>query len=216
MSASNGNVFILVRDKIEILDPKLNGYQFKVGSYAGLTEGESGEIFTLTLLRQKAAYYVQRLSLGPNNFYKFTGQRCLHIIGNFENHRMSRPRHLTYSNKKLFISDIGLHKFYSVDLVTDQQKPFGYYGTSLGQLNRPAGIICDDSGHILVASGNNSLLVFSQAGTFIKAALQGDEDFSNLRDIRRFKDFLIVMKTSCKERPTSGRVMWYRLKGTSQ
>ena len=69
---------------------------------------------------------------------------------------------------------------------------------------------------ILVNVSNNSLLVFSQAGTFIKAALQGDEDFSNLRDIRRFKDFLIVMKTSCKERPTSGRVMWYRLKGKSQ
>ena len=137
LSAANGNLFIVVKDRIEILDPKLNGFQFKFGFYAGLTEGEDGVIFTMTYLRNKAAYHIQKLSLGPNNYYKFSGQICLSVIqDNFDNYKMSRPRFLTYSSEALYITDGGLRRLYKVDLKTGAQSASGHHGLSPGQLLR--------------------------------------------------------------------------------
>ena len=213
LSLSNGHVFIIMRGQIEILDHKLNGLQFKAGWFSGLAEGDSGEIFTLTCLRRNMGYFVQKLALGPNNFYKFAGQIHLHIINSFTNCRQSRPRFLTYSSNKLFITDSGLHKFYMVDLQTGSQQAFGYQGPNPGQLFRPTGILPDDCGHLLIADGNKRLSVYSEGGQFIKVAVQGDEDMESLQEIRRFKDFLIVMNSSTRARPSSGRVCWYQLTG---
>ena len=210
LSTASGRVFIVVRDKIEILDDKLNGYQFRTGFFCGLAEGESGEIFTMSYLRFKQAHFILRLSVGPNSFYKFTGQICLSVIGTFDNFKYSRPSSLIYSNKKLFITDEGIHKFYLVDLVTGGQKAFGHFGSGPGQLVRPTGIFPDDNGHLLVADGKKRLQVYSKSGHFIKVAVE-DESLERLESIRRFKDFLIVMKSSTKESPRSGRVIWYRV-----
>ena len=212
LSTASGRVFIVVKDRIEILDDKLNGFQFKYGFFRGLVEGEAGEIFTLTYLRSKQAHFIQRLGVGPNNFYKFTGQICLSVIGTFDNFKYSRPSSLTYSNKKLFITDAGIHKFYLVDLVTGDQKAFGHFGSGAGQLVRPTGIFPDDNGHLLVADGMKRLQVYSKSGYFIKVAVEG-ENLEGLESVRRFKDFLIVMKSSTKESPRSGRVIWYRVGG---
>ena len=100
-----------------------------------------------------------------------------------------------------------------VDLQTRSQQAFGYQGINPGQLLQPTGIIADHCGHLLIADGNKRLSVYSEAGQFIRVALQGDEDFESVQDIRRFKDFLIVMKSSTKERPSSGRVVWCQLTG---
>ena len=212
LSTANGNVFIVVRDRIEILDSKLNGFQFKIGFFTGLAEGESGEIFTLTYLRNKSAYHIQKMSLRPKNYYKFTGQIYLSVIsGNFENTKMARPRFLTYNNAALYITDSGLHRVYKVDLKTGVQSTFGHYGASPGQLLGPTGILTDDSGHLLVSDGNKRLLVFSQTGQFIRVALHGEEDFLRVQQIRRFKDFIIVIKSSSRESPMAGQVIWYQL-----
>ena len=213
LSVARGHVFILVKDKIEILDHKLDGFQFKYGSFSGLAEGDSGEIFTLTCLRRNSAYFIQKLTLGPNNFYKFSGQIHLHVVDSFDNCKQSRPRFLTYSNNKLFITDSGLHKFYLVDLQTRTQQAFGYQGTQPGQLLQPSGILADHYGNLLIADGNRRLSVYSEAGQFVKVALEGDEDFVAVQNIRRFKDFLIVMKSSTKEKRCSGGVLWYQLPG---
>ena len=213
LSVANGHVFILVKDRIEILDHKLDGFQFKSGSFSGLTEGDSGEIFTLTCLRRNSSYFIQRLTLGPNNFYKFSGQIQLHIVDSFANCKQSRPRFLTFSNKKLFITDSGLHKFYLVDLQTRSQQAFGYQGTSPGQLLQPTGLLADQSGQLIIADGNRRLSVYSQTGQFIKVALQGEEDLVAVQNIRRFKDHLMVLKSSTKERRSSGAVLWYQLGG---
>ena len=71
--------------------------------------------------------------------------------------------------------------------------------------------MADHCGHLLIADGNKRLSVYSESGQFIKVALQGDEDFVSVQDIRRFKDFVIVMKSSTKKRPGSGRVVWHQL-----
>ena len=211
LSLANGNVFIVTRDNIEILDHNLEGFQFKPGHFSGLSEGDSGEIFSLICLRRTSKYCIQRLTVGPNRFYKWNGQIPLDVVDSFDNWKKSRPRFLTYSNKKLFITDTGLHKFYLVDLQTGSQQAFGYQGTNPGQLLQPTGIIADHSGHLLIADGNKRLSVYSEDGQFIKVALQADENLVAPQDIRRFKDFLIVMNSSTRERPSSGRVFWYQL-----
>ena len=210
---ANGNVFIVTRNNIEILDHNFDGFQYKFGSFSGLAEGDSGEIFSLMCLRRNSKYCIQRLTVGPNKFYKWNGQISLYVVDSFDNWKKSKPRFLTYSNKKLFITDTGLHKFYLVDLQTGSQRAFGYQGPNPGQLLHPTGIIADDCGHLLIADGNKRLSVYSEDGQFIKVALQGDENLVSLQDIRRFKDFLIVMNSSTRERPSSGRVVWYQLPG---
>ena len=42
--------------------------------------------------------------------------------------------------------------------------------------------------------------------------LQGEEEFLRVQQIRRFKDFIIVIKSSSRESPRAGRVIWYQLK----
>ena len=80
-------------------------------------------------------------------------------------------------------------------------------------ISSPTGILCDDTGHLLVADGNGRLLVLSEAGQFLGVALQGGKDMARVQNIRRFHDFIIVIKTSSRQSPNSGRVIWYQLKG---
>lgn len=212
----NGDVLILEKDRIWILDSQLRGIQYKMGSFSGLAEGYAGEVFTLAHLREDGLYSIQKLVVGSDRNYWFDGQIKLHVIEHFSNRMNSKPRFLTHSNNKLFITDLGINKFYMVDLVTGSQKDFGCFGSSDGDFHKPAGIVCDDNGHLLIADRNNRrLLVFNEKGEFLKVARE--ETLSNnklvlVQSLRRFREFLIVVQMARRENPVSGRVVCYKLK----
>ena len=220
LSLGNGDVLILEKDRIWILDSSLRGLQYKFGSFSGLAEGCAGEVFTLAHLREGGVFSIQKLVAGPNRSYYFDGQIKLDVIETFSNREHSKPRFITHSNKKLFITDTGINKFYLVDLVTGSQKAFGCFGIKVDQFRKPAGILPDDNGHLLIADRNNRrLLVFNESGEFIKVAKE--ETLRNnklvlVQSVRRFGDFLIVVQMARRENPVSGRLVCYKLKGETE
>ena len=216
----NGDVLVLEKDRIWILDSNLNGWRYKYGSFSGLAEGLAGEVFTLAHLREGGVNSIQKLVVGPDRNYWFDGQITLDLIETFSNRQHSKPRFITHSNQKLFITDTGINQLYVVDLVTGSQKAFGCFGANEGQFRKPAGILPDDHGHLLIADRNNRrLLVYSQSGEFIKVAKE--ENLRNnklvlVQSVRRFRDFLIVVQMAQRENPISGRVVCYKLKGEDE
>ena len=215
LSLTNGDVVILEKDRIWFLDSNLRGFQYKLGSFSGLAEGFAGEVFTLAHLREDGVYSIQKLVVGAKRKYWFDGQIKLHVIEHFPNRKHSKPRFIAHSNNKLFITDIGINRFYVVDLCTGFQRAFGYFGSGEGQFHKPAGIVCDDNGHLLIADRDNRrLLVFSETGEFLKVAKE--ETLRNnklvlVQSIRRVKDFLMVVQMARRENPVSGRVVCYKL-----
>jgi len=60
---------------------------------------------------------------------------------------------------------------YTVNRDGSGQTAFGYLGSKEGQLHKPAGILLDDRGNVMVSdSENHRLQVFSAAGNFVKVA----------------------------------------------
>ena len=58
--------------------------------------------------------------------------------------KASVARFLHYSCDKIFVTDLGLHKMYIVDLKTGEQAIHGNYGSNHGQFTKPTGLISDD------------------------------------------------------------------------
>jgi hypothetical protein len=81
-----------------------------------------------------------------------------------------------YSNKKIYITDEGLHKMYIVDLIVGKQMVIGYLGSKSGQFKKPTGLMVDDLGNVLVGdSDNNRLLVYTMEGKFLKIVTQQED-----------------------------------------
>ena len=74
---------------------------------------------------------------------------------------------LCYENK-IFVSDYEEHRIKVYSSEGNFLYEFGNYGTGNCELNQPAGIAVDKSGHLLVCSfGNNAVQVFTLDGNFI-------------------------------------------------
>ena len=79
-----------------------------------------------------------------------------------ENWKRCVCRFLHFSRDTLYISDMGLHKVYIVNMKDKKARVLGEYGAHPGFLNEPAGISCDGNGNIIVAdSKNNRIQVLS-------------------------------------------------------
>merc|ERR1719228_2294600 len=98
-------------------------------------------------------------------------------VENFEEWRtLAKTRFLMFCQGKVFITDLGLHKVYIIDLRRGQQTAQGYMGSGLGKFLGPAGMVCDDSGNILVAdSGNNRLVVANKKGDLVRVGKSDDQ-----------------------------------------
>ena len=94
---------------------------------------------------------------------------------------------------RLHISDKGLHKLLLVDLTTGQQTASGYFGEGVGQFKRPAGMVVDKDGNLLVVDqGNNRVLVFTGSGNFVRVAAVGQEGLEQPSGISVCGDSVMV------------------------
>ena len=203
LSLGNGYVFILEKGKLQIFTAQMVPFQFKYGYYYGLTEGLNGDVYTIASIREQG-YFIQRLSIGPNGFYKFNGQIKLKIIDTIpKSQNPSNPRFLTYHCGRIFVTDLGLHKIYMVDLENEDQVTCGYYGSRPGQFSKPTGIVTDDHGNVLLADRDNKrLMLFNKNLQFVKNVEVPDFDCPNgVQSIRKIQDIIYVVNRGTKEQP---------------
>merc|ERR1712227_1134567 len=74
-----------------------------------------------------------------------------------------------YHYGRIFVTDLGLHKIYMVDLENEDQVTCGYYGSRPGQFSKPTGIVTDDHGNVLLADRDNKrLMLFNKNLQFVK------------------------------------------------
>ena len=127
---------------------------------------------------------------------------------------MSKVRFLTYSLGTVYITDLGLHKMYMVNIVTREQTATGYMGSKEGQVRRPTGLIGDDLGNILVAdSENDRLVVFKKDGHFVKVIGSEVGKFSAPHGLVRQGNTVLVVNMG-REGP--GCVVRFRVKQEEQ
>ena len=118
----------------------------------------------------------------------------MRVIKEFTNWKnLSKPRHIAYSMGRLYLSDKGLHKLLLVDLKTGEQKASGYFGEGVGQFIRPAGMVVDKEGNLLVVDeGNSRVQVYTGSGNFVRIAFLGQEGLDHACGISVFMDTVIV------------------------
>ena len=176
------------------------------GQFWGLVEGPDCDILTM-----KGEFLI-RLSLGKDlRNYQHWELIKLSVLETFDNWVVvSKPRHLAYSQGKVYITDQGLHKILLVDLASQQQDVTGYLGTELGQFKKPTGIITDQVGNLLVIDrGNNRLLVFSNTGVFIKEFCSPGRHLRLAASLRLVGDMLWIAYTGME-----GALVGWHLKST--
>lgn len=207
LATANGFVFILEQRKLQIFDAHMMPFMFKFGYYYGLTEGLNGDVYTIVSIRDQGrhqGHFVQRFSVGPNGFYNYNGQIKLKVIDPIpRSQNPSNPRFLTYHYGKIFVTDLGLHKIYMVDLETEDQVPIGYFGSKSGQFSKPTGIVSDEHGNILLADRDNKrLMLFNQNLQFVKnVEVPGFDCPDGVQSIRRYQDTIYVVNRGTKDRP---------------
>ena len=144
------------------------------GEFSGLAEGDHGDILTL-----KGEFLVclsQGKDLQNYHHWKLVKLTILETFDNWTS--LSRPRHLTYSQGKVYITDLGLHKIIIVDLDSNKQTLGGFLGSELGQFKKPTGICADHSGNLLVLDqGNGALSVFNSLGVFVRDLYRLEPDW---------------------------------------
>jgi len=177
----SGFVFIVERDQILILNQELKLAQQPIkGRYAGLTEEEDGSVGTIQdingvlklkriefndsprelELYGKAGYWFQHKDLDPTISMPKEFSRA---------HSASKCWFLAAAGPDLHITDYGLGKVYTVNRDGSEQTAFGYLGSNEGQILKPAGILLDDRGNVMVSDSKNCRLqVFSAAKEFVK------------------------------------------------
>ena len=126
--------------------------------------------------------------------YKWLGQVPITANQEFDSWKnLSKPRFVIANNDKIFISDLGLHKIYIIDLKTGAQSAIGYLGPNPGQFRRPTGMIQDEIGNLIVCdSGNNQLQVYSREGKYVKLATQIDNGLLSPQGLCRVNDTIYV------------------------
>ena len=118
----------------------------------------------------------------------------MRVIKEFTNWKnLSKPRHIAYSMGRLYLSDKGLHKLLLVDLKTGEQTASGYFGEGVGQFIRPAGMVVDKEGNLLVVDeGNNRVQVYTGSGNFVRIASLGQEGLDHACGISVFGDTIML------------------------
>ena len=138
------------------------------GKFSGLAEGKDCDILTLR------GEFLVTLSLGlgrkTRNKYRRWNLTKLTVLETFENWAsLSKPRHLAYSQGRVYITDKGLHKILVVDTVSGQQTSAGFLGSGQGQWRRPMGLVADKAGNVIVLDqGNNCLHILDRGGKFVR------------------------------------------------
>ena len=78
------------------------------------------------------------------------------------------PFDCVFYEDKIFVSDLDAHFIKVFDSTGKFLYEFGGYGTGDGNFNRPAGLVVDKTGHLLVCStGNHRVQVFTLDGKFV-------------------------------------------------
>jgi len=206
LGLSGGGLVLLDKNRMHIFNEQCALLVQFHGRFHGLTEGENEEIFSFSERENK----IVRLA-------KVKGRYCikqwikLTVVKEFDNWKnLSKPRHLVYNMGRLHISDKGLHKLLLVDLSTGQQTASGYLGDGVGQFKRPAGMVVDKEGNLLVVDqGNNRVLVFTGSGNFVRVAAVGQEGLEQPSGICVCEDSVMVAYTGNKE--GSGGLVRYKM-----
>jgi len=189
LSLSGGGLVLLDKNKMNIFSQNGHLVAEFPGRFHGLTEGEDEEIFTYSGKDRNIVRLVQ-----DHGIYRVQGRINLRVIKEFTNWKnLSKPRHIAYSMGRLHLSDKGLHKLLLVDLKTGDQTAFGYFGEGVGQFRRPAGMVVDKEGNLLVVDeGNNRVQVYTGSGNFVRIASLGQEGLDHACGISVFGDTIML------------------------
>jgi len=165
LGTSNGFLVVTDANKLRIFDEGGILVQEVDGEFSGLAEGDNGDILTL-----KGEFLVCLSQGKDSNSYHNWNLVKLTILETFDNWTsLSRPRHLTYNQGVVYITDMGLHKIIIVHLDSNKQTVGGFFGSELGQFKKPTGIVSDQCGNLLVMDqGNGAVSVFNKEGIFVK------------------------------------------------
>ena len=184
LALENGYVVLLEKDFLHIFDSQFCHFQSIEGEFHGLTEGPTGEILTIStdrlqdiVLKKLVREGSEAMLISENRSpYFLSGQIKLDVIQTFNKWRiLSKPQFLTYSQGKVFITDLGLHKLYTVNLTTGEQSESGYMGSKFGNFKQPRGLVADDEGNLIVGdSENNRLVVVNKKGQLVKVVPQNE------------------------------------------
>jgi len=214
LCTKSGFVFIMEKDRILIFNEDLKLVQPPLkGHYSGLTEEEDGSVGTLQKLsdgvfklkRIEFTDSPKELRLYGKASYWWT-HKDLDLTINLpkefsRSHSASKCWFLAAAGPDIHITDYGLGKVYTVNRDGSAQTAFGYLGSREGQLLKPAGILLDDRGNVMVSDSKNCRLqVFSAAGDFVKvAASLPSKPFGLIRqDCGEAGQFVVVTCVPCK------------------
>ena len=124
---------------------------------------------------------------------------------------LSKPQFLTYSQGKVFITDLGLHKLYTVNLTTGEQSESGYMGSKFGNFKQPRGLVADNEGNLIVGdSENNRLVVVNKKGQLVKVVSQYEGMYWFPHDLVRVENSLMAVYMGTKGEE-HGVIVLYRM-----
>jgi len=213
LTLSNGCLALLEKDRLHIFDGEVRHLQSIRGVFHGLAEGSGGEIYTLSKNKtgEMCLKKVSKDNSDSRSRFKICGQIKLSVIQTFNDWKpLSKTRFLTYSNGKVMITDLGLHKLYMIDLVTGEQTASGYMGTKVGQFQRPTGVVADEWGNLVVGdSENNRLVVFNKVRQLVKIVPIHQGLFFFPNDLLRVENSLLVVYMATKD-SNQGAVVRYK------
>jgi len=220
LALDSGYVALVEKDNLHIFDGQVWHLQSIRGEFHGLAEGPSGEIFTLgknknqDIVIKKLVRETSQSKPGIRRraHFKFLGQIKLDVIQTFPDWAvLSKARFLTYSQERIFMTDLGLHKLYTLNLRTGEQSVSGYMGSKLGQFKRPTGLVADDVGNLIVGdSENNRLVVVNKAGMVVKVVPQSEGLYCFPHDLVRVDNSLLAVYMAGKE-GEKGVIVRYRV-----
>jgi len=214
LTLSSGCVALLEKDRLHIFDGEVRHLQSIRGVFHGLAEGSGGEIYTLSKNKtgEMCLKKVSKDNSCSKSRFKICGQIKLSVILTFNDWKpLSKTRFLTYSNGKVMITDLGLHKLYMIDLVTGEQTASGYMGTKVGQFQRPTGVVADEWGNLMVGdSENNRLVVFNKVGQLVKIVPNHQGFFFFPNDLLKVENSLLAVYMATKD-SNQGAVVRYKL-----
>jgi len=212
----SGEVVLLEKDQLHIFDGEVRYLHSIKGVFYGLAEGAGGEIFTLVKNKHGLTFLNKMSRETPATKFKISGQLRLKVIETFNDWKtLSKVRFLIYSQGRVLITDLGLHKLYIVDLSTGEQTASGYMGSKMGHIKKPTGLAADEWGNVVVGdSDNNRLVVFNKSGELVKI-IQHQGPFFFPTDLLRVEGCVLAVYMATKD-SEQGAVVRYKLVPGSQ
>jgi len=212
LTLRDGCMALLEKDRLHIFDGDVRHLQSIQGSFNGLTEGSDGEIFTISKNEKRETFLKRLTKENLNSKFKVAGRFHLEVIQTFNDWQtLTKTRFLTYCRGNIIITDLGLHKLYTVDLHTGEQTACGYMGSKMGQFQRPTGLVADDVGNLVIGdSDNNRLVVFNKAGQMVRIVPHHKGLYYLPNDLLRVENSLLAVYMAIDERQ-QGAVVRYKL-----